>query len=263
VGVASGTPLDDRSRVARLHVTEWGNPEGEPVVCVHGVTGHGGRFRRLAGRLEGHRVLAVDLRGHGSSTWEAPWTVETHLADLVETAESLGIGAATWIGHSYGGRLVAELAAREPERVERAVLLDPAMHIDPAVATERAEGLFGDVSFGSPDEAIDARLADGTLFTTPRATLEDEADMHLVHGPDGRWRWRYSPASVIVAWSVMASPPPSWPDCPTLVVLGAQSWIPNRVPRLPHLTSVPVPGGHTVFWDDPDATADAVAAFLR
>ena len=107
------------------------------MVCVHGVTAHGGRFRDLAGPLESKRVVAVDLRGHGRSTWDAPWTVETHLADLLETADALGIGEATWIGHSFGGRLVAELAATNPERVERAVLLDPAMHIDPAIAPTR------------------------------------------------------------------------------------------------------------------------------
>jgi lipase len=248
--------------VAVLHIHEWGDPAGSPVVCVHGVTGHCGRFRELAGRLEARRVVAVDVRGHGSSTWEAPWTADTHLADLSETADALGIGSATWIGHSFGGRLVASLAARTPDRVERAVLLDPAMHIDPTVATERAEGMRGDVSFASPDEAIDTRLGDGTLMSTPRATLEAEAEMHLEQGEDGRWRWRFSPASVIAAWSEMASPPPPWPSCPTLVVLGMQSWIPNRVPRMAHLASAPVPGGHTVLWDDPVETADAVVRFL-
>jgi lipase len=248
--------------VAVLHATEWGDPAGPPVVCLHGVTGHSGRYRALAERLGGHRVVAVDLRGHGRSTWEAPWTVETHLADLVETTEALGVMATRWMGHSYGGRLVAELAAREPERVERAILLDPAMHVDPAIATERAEGLRGDLSFGSPDEAIDARLGDGSLVSTPRATLVDEAEMHLEQSDDGRWRWRYSPASVIAAWSVMASPAPPWPGCPTLVVIGTESWIPNRVPRLPHLQSVPVSGGHTIFWDNLDGTAEAVARFL-
>jgi lipase len=245
-----------------LHTTVWNDAGGSPVVCVHGVTGYGSRFAGIAGRLPGHRVVAVDLRGHGRSTWEAPWTAETHIADLLETAGSLGIDAATWIGHSFGGRLVATLAAQHPGRVERAVLLDPAMHIDPPVAAERAEGLRGDVSFGSPDEAIDARLGDGTLFSTPRATLEDEAAACLDQGEDGRWRWRWSPTAVIAAWSEMAAPAPPWPECPTLVVIGAQSWIPNRVPRLPHLQSVPVPGGHSVLWDDPEATADAVAAFL-
>jgi lipase len=248
--------------MARLHTQEWGDPAGAPVVCVHGVTGHGGRFRELAGRLEGHRVVAVDVRGHGSSTWEAPWTVDTHLADLAETADALGIGSATWIGHSFGGRLIASLAVEAPERVARAVLLDPAMHVDPAIATERADGLRGDVSFASRDEAIDTRLGDGTLMSTPRSTLEAEADAFLDEGEDGRWRWRFSPTSVIAAWSEMASPAPPWPECPTLVVIGAQSWIPNRVPRLPHLTSVPVPGGHSVLWDDPVETAEAVATFL-
>ena len=247
--------------MAILHTSTWNDPAAPPVVCVHGVTAHGGRFRDLAGQLESRRVVAVDLRGHGRSTWEPPWTLETHLADLLETADDLDIGAATWVGHSFGGRLVAELATRS-ERVERAVLLDPAMHIDPAVAAERAEGLRSDQSFGSPDEAIDARLTDGTLFTTPRSVLEEEADVHLVRGPDGRWRWRFSREAVIAAWDVMATPSPPWPDCPTLVVLGARSWIPNRVPRLPHLTSVAVPGGHTVLWDDPGETTAAVAAFV-
>jgi lipase len=248
--------------MAVLHTTTWNDDGGAPVVCVHGVTGHGGRFRRLAERLPGRRVVAVDLRGHGRSLWEAPWTAETHLADMLETADAHGIGDAIWIGHSFGGRLVAELASRHPDRVERAILLDPAMHVEPPVATERAEGLRGDLSFGSPDEAIDARLGDGSLVSTPRATLEEEAAAFLEQGEDGRWRWRFSPTAVIAAWGEMASPAPPWPGCPTLVVIGAKSWIPNRVPRLPHLQSTPVPGGHSVLWDDPDATADAVAAFL-
>jgi lipase len=248
--------------MAQLHVAEWGDPSGEPVVCVHGVTGHGLRFRRLAEGLTGKHVIAVDLRGHGHSTWEAPWEVQTHLADLVETADGLGAGSATWIGHSFGGRLVAELAQRDPGRVERAVLLDPAMHVDPAGATDRAALALGDVSFASPDEAIDARHADDTLFATPRETIVREAEDHLARGDDGRYRWRYSRAAAIAAWSTMASPPPPWPDCPTLVVLGARSWIPNPVPRLPHLTSVTVPGGHSVLWDDPEATAAAVSRFV-
>ena len=249
--------------MAQLHVTEWGEPSGEPVICVHGVTGHSRRFRWLAETLAGKRVIAVDLRGHGRSTWEAPWGAETHLADLVETAEAVGVPTATWIGHSFGGRLVAELARSQPERVARAVLLDPAMHVEPPVATERAALMLADTSFASPDEAIDARHADDTLFATPRETIVVEAEDHLDQGEDGRYRWRYSRVAVIVAWSVMASPAPSWPECPTLVVLGARSWIANRVPRLPHLTSVPVPGGHSVLWDDPEETATAVAGFLE
>ena len=248
--------------MAVLNTQIWGEPGGTPVVCLHGVTGHAGRFRHLAERLPSCRVVACDLRGHGRSLWEAPWGVDAHLDDLRETAESLGVESEAWIGHSFGGLLVAHLADREPGLVERAVLLDPAMHVDPPVATERAVALRDDVSFGSPDEAIDARLGDGSLYTTPRALLEEEAVAHLREDDDGRFRWRYSPTAVIAAWSEMATPAPPWPACETLVVVGAQSWIQLAVPRLPHLRSVPVPGGHSVLWDAFDETSAAVAEFL-
>jgi lipase len=240
----------------------WGDQEGEPVVCLHGVTGHGRRFADLAGRLPGRRVVGVDLRGHGDSTYLPPWGVEQHVADLVDTAQALGIEHGAWVGHSFGGRLVAELAHRHPGLVERAVLLDPALHVDPEVALERAEALRVDVSFGSADEAIDTRLADGTLFSTPRSVLEREAADHLAPAADGRLRWRFSVPAVTVAWSVMAGPPPAWPRCPTLVVLGERSWVRTRVPTLVTIRQVIVPGGHSVLWDDFEATADAIAAFL-
>jgi lipase len=248
--------------VARLETYEWGDAGGQPLVCLHGVTGHGRRFADLATGLPGRRVVGVDLRGHGASTFLPPWSAAQHVDDLVETAAALGIDRADWLGHSFGGRLVAELAERRPELVERAVLLDPALHIDPATALERAELLRTDTAFASAEEAIDARLADGSLFTTPRSVLEQEAEAHLEAGPDGRYRWRFSAPAVIVAWSVMAGPPPAWPRCETLVVTGERSWIPIRVPRLATIRHVAVPGGHSVLWDDFDATAGAVASFL-
>ena len=67
---------------------------------------------------------------------------------------------------------------------------------------------------------------------------------------------------MIVAWSEMASQAPPWPRCPTLVVCGERSWIRLAVPRIGNIAQVIVPGGHSVLWDDFDATADAIVRFL-
>ncbi|MGZ8706944.1 MAG: alpha/beta fold hydrolase, partial [Gaiellaceae bacterium] len=109
-----------------LNLHEWGDPSAPPVVCLHGVNAHGRRFRRLAEeRLAGHfRVLAPDLRGHGSSGWEPPWTFPTHAHDVIETLDAAGVRRAQWVGHSFGGRLVLELAVLAPDRIERVALLD-------------------------------------------------------------------------------------------------------------------------------------------
>ncbi len=247
----------------RLNTYEWGGTTGSPVICLHGVTGHGARFAQLAARLPAFRVIGVDLRGHGYSGSEPPWGIATHIADLIETAGALGIESASWVGHSFGGRIVAELSAAAPGLVERAVLLDPAMRIEPDVALTSSEGLRPDTSFGSLDDAIDAKLADGTLFTTPRSILETEVVAHFELGADGRWRARFSRVAAIVAWSEMAAAAPPFPHQPTLLVLGARSWITNTVvPNSADLEVVTVAGGHSVLWDDFAETAAAVSAFV-
>ena len=252
----------------RLHLHEWGDSAAPPVVCLHGVTGHGGRFRRLAEEHLADRfhVLAPDLRGHGHSAWEPPWDADAHLDAVLETVEG---EPAAWIGHSFGGRLVAELAARAPERVARAVLLDPALTVPPHVALDLAEHERADVSFTSAEEAAQARYDSGRVLLAPLETVAADEAEHLEPGTDGRLRRRYCKSAVIAAWSVMASPAPPPARVPTLVVLGAESWLvfddqveAYRAELGNLLELVTVPGGHSVLWDAFEDTATAVDEFL-
>lgn len=249
----------------RLNTYEWGPSDGSPVLCLHGVTGHGARYAQLAERLGDRRVIGIDLLGHGHSSWAPPWDLEAHLDALVETADALGVDRAPWLGHSFGGKLVAELVARDPERASAAVLLDPALYLDPEVTGPRAEGLCADISFVSPEAAIEARLTDGSLLSTPREILEQEAAAHLAQREDGRWDWRFSRPAVITAWSIMSRRGPGVPTgVPALVVFGAESWIPPvPTPRIATIRTVTVPGGHSVLWDAFDETATAIASFLE
>jgi lipase len=253
----------------RLHVSEWGDPTSPPVVCLHGVTGHGGRFRKLAEERLADRfhVVALDLRGHGRSTWDEPWDLGTHAADILETVE----GPATWIGHSFGGRLVMEITAKRPELVDRAVLLDPAIFAPPQIVRELAEEELVDRSFGSVQEAIEARQAFGGLASTPRAMLEEEMAVHLVPSEDGRFRYRYSQPSVAADYLEIGTPPPPYEALrvPTLLVVGALSKIVSageselyRAALGDLLQVGVVPGGHTVLWDAFEETTAAIDRFL-
>jgi len=255
----------------RLHLHEWGGPGAPTVVCLHGVTAHGRRFRRLAEeRLAMRfRVLAPDLRGHGRSGHDPPWDLSTHLDDLLETVAAAGVEAAAWIGHSFGGRLAVELCARAPEKVESVGLLDPAIQILPHVGGDFAEEVAKDHSFASADDAIEARLASGA--PTPREFLEEEAREHLVTSPDGRLRWRYSRPAAVTAYSELCTepPPPSVVRVPALLVHASRFGLVREEQREEYaaelgnmLELVAVPGSHVVYWDAYEETASALESFL-
>jgi len=253
-----------------LHVHEWGDRDAPPVVCLHGVLAHGRRFRRLAEErlAASFRVVAPDLRGHGRSDWEPPWTLDRHVEDVLETLALHGIERAAFVGHSFGGRLTLELTARGV--VERAVLLDPAVWVPPAVALERAEAERAERAFANPEDAVEARR--GTATLAPPELLEEEAGEHLVQHEDGLWRWRYLQSAVVAAYGELAQPPPDWSrvQVPTLLVVGAKTdVVPEAlVDVVRHelgelLEVVTVPGGHAVLWDAYRETADAVTRFLQ
>jgi lipase len=256
----------------RLYVHEWGDPAGPPLVCLHGVTGHGRRFRRLAEERWGatRRVLAFDLRGHGRSGWEPPWTYPTHVADLVETAEELGLQTADWAGHSFGGRLVLELAAAHPRLVRRAILLDPAIQLPPHIAGDTADAELRQPVYPDREAFIAERLDPNPQ--TPRLYVEEDADEHLEPLPDGSFRRRACQPAVVSIYAEIASapPPPETLQVPTLLLYAPDYGLVREEQIEAYrsalgdlLRVVPVPGMHMVMWDAFEETANAVEEFLE
>jgi len=255
-----------------LHSRRWGPEESDCVVCVHGVAQHGGIFGDLATRLagQGHSVVAVDLRGHGESDREPPWNTEAHVADLFETLDSLGIERATWVGHSFGGRLVAAAAAGAPERTKALALLDPGLEVSPALALQSAEIERLDWSFATADGALNAVLSNGATVAPDRELVAAYVKDDIRKGPDGRFRFRFSPSAAVVAWNEVTLPAPPIAQVPTLLIIAEVSLVlagslkPRYREALGDLvTEVTVPNGHNLLWESREETISAIEKFVN
>jgi lipase len=254
-----------------LNLHRWGPAKAEGVVCIHGITQHGGVFTGLGRRLapSGQLVVAVDLRGHGESGREPPWNVESHARDVVETLRAEGIRSATLVGHSFGARVAATIAAAEEDLVERLVMLDPGLRLPPERALRRAEVDRLDWSFATPQGAVNALLAGESLVAAPEEVVAAFVRDDLRRGVDGRYRFSFCPAAVVTAWSEMTLPTPSVAAVPTLIVWAAAASLrdPDLEPRYRDrlgemLTVTKVPNGHNVLWESPLETTAAIERFL-
>jgi lipase len=243
--------------VAVLNVHRFGTDDGVPVLAIHGVFADGRRYRPLAEEgLPELRWLAVDLRGHGQSTWDPPWNAERHVADLLETLDAEGIGRCDVIGHSFGGFLTTLLAAAAPDRVGGMVLLDPVIAQDPAFMREAAQEMQDDDGWASEAEA----RADTLESHPPEAQQFIDADLDalLEELPSGRWRLHYSRPAMVTALGEMARPAGSLAGFPgrALLVPALRDELvgPRQIEKLQgdlgdRLTVRGVDGGHDVYWD--------------
>jgi pimeloyl-ACP methyl ester carboxylesterase len=112
-----------------------------PLVIVHGAGVDRSMYAPQLDALgtEGHRVVAVDLRGHGDSTLDPGIrvTAPDMLADLVALLEHLALQNPVLVGHSLGGNLTQALVRRHPHLVGGLVAIDCTWNTGPLSALER------------------------------------------------------------------------------------------------------------------------------
>jgi pimeloyl-ACP methyl ester carboxylesterase len=104
---------------------------GIPLIVAHGFSFAGMLYVQSLARLAsmGFRVVAVDMAGHGGTAALANrgFEIDEYRRFMGRVLDELGVRRAVLAGHSLGGRLVAEVAAAEPDRAVALLLVDAAV----------------------------------------------------------------------------------------------------------------------------------------
>ena len=108
---------------AEIHVREHGS--GEPLLLLHGFLDCGSAWDPFVARLaERHRVIVMDLRGHGRSTNPSrTFTMRRSADDVLAVLDTLGLRRVRAMGISAGGMTLLHVATRQPERLQSLVLI--------------------------------------------------------------------------------------------------------------------------------------------
>ncbi|MGY4711450.1 alpha/beta hydrolase [Mycolicibacterium sp. CBM1] len=187
-----------------LHLHRYGPPGPVQVLAIHGLTGHGRRWRTLSTvHLPELAVAAPDLLGHGRSSWAAPWTIDANVAALASLVEDTADSPVLVVGHSFGGAIALHLAAACPDLVSGLVLLDPAAGLDGQWMRESAEAMLDSPDYTDRDEARTEKFTGSWADVSP-VELDEDLDEHLIALPNGRFGWRVSVPAMVSYWSELA-----------------------------------------------------------
>ena len=112
-------------------------PGGSPaIVMLHGLSANAHCFAGLiaAGLSPTFRVVAPDLRGRGRTDKPATgYTMADHAGDVLALLDALGLDRVILVGHSFGGYVAIYIASHFPERVDKLVVIDAAITLNPRV----------------------------------------------------------------------------------------------------------------------------------
>lgn len=263
----------------RHHYIRWGDPEGDPVLLLHGLMNNARYWEHVASMLRpDYTVYAPDLRGHGE-TEHAPggYLVWAFMMDLTALVQELDLEAFDLVAHSIGSRIAMAYARDHSHRLKHLVLAD----MGPQMAEQGARGIRKSTGeareapgFPTEAEALAhfARLYPGRDEAFLRRQL---AASLVLDDATGNLVFRFDPRiNDATGRAALVEIPFLWDSlehitCPVLVLRGEKSKVLSReiaeemVRRLPNGRFVEIPeAGHQVPLHQPEAFVAAVKEFL-
>jgi len=288
LAVANGLDVQERwvdvvSPAVRVRVLESGT--GDPVLFINGISAPGMGMAALAGRLPGHRLLLVDLPGHGLSPpylWQGAPLREQAVNIIAGVLDGLGIDQVTLVGNALGGMFSLWFALDRPERVARVVLVGLPGGAIAGARGDFAMGIFtapvlGRVAMGMarlpmPRSVVRMGLRPTVRADTARSLSDDIVDLHLlsmrIPGQAASYR------SLLRRLFAGRTPRPELLltdaelagfTVPLLFVWGEDDQFlapaagKPTVDKIPTARFVTTPGGLFAWYDDPDRCASLVA----
>ncbi|WP_274911468.1 alpha/beta fold hydrolase [Streptomyces sp. WZ-12] len=174
-----------------LHIRDHGG-DGPELVLLHGAGRSHADWDAVAGELTaGHRVLALDLPGHGRSPDLSPWTMPAAVRGIAGTLAAHGVTAPVMVGTSLGGLAAVEYARAHDDVVRAAVNLDGFWWGRPGEypgAERVGELLRAATGVVAPPEYIEDEVAHAARYGIPADRAEAAARAAARPIPGGGWQ---------------------------------------------------------------------------
>ncbi len=248
---------------------------GPPVVLVHGIPSSSYLWRDVIGPLGARfTVIAPDLLGYGDSDkrLDADFSVEAQARHLVALMESLNVPRVSLVGHDIGGGIAQLIAAEEPKRVARLVLIDSVVDTSwPVPLIARLKDPTWDQIMVDLDLHKGFREGLEAGIVTPGLVTDELVEEYVRPFADPPGRRAYLRAARALNNRDLTSRSSEIREirAPTLILWGANDqfqelkWAEHLQQMLPHaVLQVVDPGGHFLPLDRPDAVTAALLQFL-
>jgi pimeloyl-ACP methyl ester carboxylesterase len=249
----------------RLRYAYQGDENGTPVILLHGYTDSWFSFSQVLPLMDQrYRVYTLDQRGHGDSDRPVGgYAMEQFAADVIAFMDAMKIPQATIVGHSMGSFVAQHVAAENPDRVKRLVLVATATTVHTNELVRQVQREVNALTDPVPEKFVhDFQVS--TAFQPLSSEFFQTALKESRKLPAHVWREvmaeMMSPDTAVQLKKIKT---------PTLILWGDKDFFPRSeqdslVSGMPNaVLKVYKDTGHALHWERPESFATDLKTFIN